>query len=233
MSRLSAVIKKTFFKEFQPSPPSPKKNGIAKIIKKWNLENWDVRRLANFRTICIVSTCVAIVAIFSISGIVQFNRFKESLAIVNARKADLEKEFRRRDNLIPNIDRLTEKYSNYEETVFKCISASRESFGRSHVEAAFDPAGKELEKSLSEMIALSEQYPNLKSAQSIQSLMAEIITTETRIAKAKKGYNDVSEDYNQLIETFPGNIYATIFGFEDTGYSGIESSKEANSVSSK
>ncbi|MBF0410773.1 MAG: LemA family protein [Candidatus Riflebacteria bacterium] len=120
--------------------------------------------------------------------------------------------------MIPNINRLTRKYSDYEEKIFKYISASRESFGRTTFEEALKNSGE----SCSEMIALAEQYPNLKSVQSVQALINEIITTENRIVDAKIKFNEVSDDFNQMIELFPGNLFASILGFSEVEYSGIE-----------
>ena len=79
-----------------------------------------------------------------------------------------------------------------------------------------------LEKAMSGLIALAEQYPDLKATQSFEALINEVSDTEDRIAKAKQEYNAASERYNQYQTTFPGNVFAFIYRFKSLPYIGLE-----------
>ena len=83
-------------------------------------------------------------------------------------------------------------------------------------------AGSELEKTLSRLIALAEEYPDLKATQSIQDLIKEAANTENRIADAKEEYNKAAEVYNQYRSIFPGNMFAFIYRFEALPYIGLK-----------
>ncbi|MHC4655788.1 MAG: LemA family protein, partial [Planctomycetota bacterium] len=79
-----------------------------------------------------------------------------------------------------------------------------------------------LEKTLSRLVALAEEYPDLKATQSIQDLIKEASNTEDRIADAKKEYNKECEVYNQYLSVFPGNVFAFVYRFKTLPYIGLE-----------
>jgi LemA protein len=140
-----------------------------------------------------------------------------------ARWADVEREYQRRENLIPNLVYAVSKYASYEQGVFKYVSDAREALKtiRSS-ETSGTQVSSLLEKTLSRLVALAEEYPDLKATQSIQDLIAEAANTENRIADAKKEYNHECEIYNQYQSVFPGNVFAFIYRFKPLPYIGLE-----------
>lgn len=130
-------------------------------------------------------------------------------------------ELKRRDNLIPNLVMTAKRYSTHEGAVFRHVSDAREMLTRAGSVKDKIKAANELDMALSRLLAIFEQYPDLKAIQSIQDLIKELSNTENRIADEKSKYNDVVREFNQLRHTFPTNILGSIFGFnEDLPYIG-------------
>ena len=227
MSRIGAIVKRLYGEDVKSSAnvnkagagmnerPGGKKNKLATFKKA----------LGSRRTaVWAIRIAVVLVALFILAeGIFQFNRLNSWHVVVSARRADLKREFQRRENLIPNLVFAVSKYAVYEQGVFKYVSDAREALKtiRSS-KTTGTQASNVLEKTLSRLIALAEQYPDLKATQSIQDLIAEAANTENRIADAKKEYNHECEIYNQYRSIFPGNVFAFIYRFKPLPYIGLE-----------
>jgi len=105
------------------------------------------------------------------------------------------------------------KYAFHEEEVFKHVSDAREMFIRAKDVKEKMQAAAKLDAALSKLLAVVEQYPDLKATESIQDLIKELSNTENRIAEQKGKYNEVARIYNQLLTTFPTNILGRVYGF--------------------
>jgi len=166
---------------------------------------------------------VVAVLVAVLEAVYQFNQLTSWYTIVAARRADVDRELRRRENLIPNLVYAAGRYAVYERAVFKYVSDAREMLKMIQnsqapkVEATGDLAG-----ALSRLVALAEEYPDLKSSRSIQDLMDEATNTEDRITEAKKEYNKAAEIYNQYRTIVPGNLFAFLFRFEPAVYIGLD-----------
>ncbi|MHC4396153.1 MAG: LemA family protein [Planctomycetota bacterium] len=174
--------------------------------------------------IWIVKIVVVLVILFiAAESIFQFNRFAAWQTKVMARQADVEREYQRRQNLIPNLVYAVSRYAAYEQGVFKYVSDAREALKtiRSSETSGSQVSGL-LEKTLSRLVALAEEYPDLKATQSIQDLIKEAANTEDRIADAKKEYNKDCEVFNQYLSVFPGNVFAFIYRYKPLPYIGLE-----------
>jgi LemA protein len=183
------------------------------------------KALGNRQTL--IWTIRVIVILFALfiaaESIFQFNRFASWQTKVAARQADVEREYQRRENLIPNLVFAVSKYAAYEQGVFKYVSDAREALKM--IRSSQTPgiqASSLLEKTLSRLVALAEEYPDLKATQSIQDLIKEASNTEDRIADAKKEYNKECEVYNQYLSVFPGNVFAFVYRFKTLPYIGLE-----------
>jgi LemA protein len=140
-----------------------------------------------------------------------------------SRQADVEREYQRRENLIPNLVFAVSKYATYEKGVFKDISDARSELMKiQSSEISQSQVNSLLEKALSRLVAWAEEYPDLKATQSVQDLIKEASNTEDRIADAKKEYNKECEVYNQYLSVFPGNVFAFIYRFKLLPYIGLE-----------
>jgi LemA protein len=228
MSRIGTVVRRLYGEELKSdankkvvgtADERPRSKGKRRKLTAFK------NALSNRRTVVwVIRIAVILVALFILAeGVFQYNRLTSWHVVVSARRADFERELQRRENLIPNLVFAVSKYAAYEQGVFKYVSDAREALKtiRSS-ETSRTQANSVLEKTLSRLIALAEQYPDLKATQSIQDLIAEAANTENRIADAKQKYNKACESYNQYRTIFPGNVFAFIYRFEALAYIGLE-----------
>ncbi len=227
MSRIGAIVRRLYAEELKPATnannaggtmderPSRKKRrftAIKEALASQRKVVWGIRIV------------VVLVVLFILAeGIFQFNRLTSWQVVVAARRADLEREFQRRENLIPNLVFAVSKYVAYEQGVFKYVSDAREALKT--IRSSSTPrtqASSVLEQTLSRLVALAEEYPDLKATQSVQDLLREAANTEDRIADAKGKYNEASETYNQYRTVFPGNVFAFIYRFKELPFIGVE-----------
>ncbi len=107
--------------------------------------------------------------------------------------------------------------------MFKDVSEARSELMKiQNSEISQNQISSVLEKALSRLVALAEEYPDLKATQSVQDLIKEASNTEDRIAEAKGKYNEECEIYNQYLSIFPGNVFAFIYRYRSLPYIGLE-----------
>jgi LemA protein len=138
----------------------------------------------------------------------------------------------RRADLIPNLVETVKGYAKQEQTVFDDIAKAR-----SALLSAGNPAGKiaannQLDGALGRLLALSENYPQLKSNENFLRLQDELAGTENRIAVERKRYNDTLQDYNTYVQQFPASLFASWAGFKpnDAYFKATEGSREVPKV---
>jgi LemA protein len=138
----------------------------------------------------------------------------------------------RRADLIPNLVETVKGYAKQEQTVFDDIAKAR-----SALLSAGNPAGKiaannQLDGALGRLLALSENYPQLKSNENFLRLQDELAGTENRIAVERKRYNDTLQDYNTYVQQFPASVFAGWAGFKpnDAYFKATEGSREVPKV---
>jgi len=138
----------------------------------------------------------------------------------------------RRADLIPNLVATVKGYATHEEKVFDDIANAR-----SALLNARDPSGKiqangQLDGALGRLLAISENYPNLKADQNFLSLQAQLEGSENRIAVERRRYNETLRDYNTFIRQFPNSIWAGIAGFQPNNayFEASEGSRQAPTV---
>lgn len=222
MSRIGNVVRRLYGQELSPGAGArigtpnkttgPKKNKI-KTIKK---------ALGNRRTAvwCVRIVIAVAVLVLVAEAVFQFNRLASWRTVVWARRADVDRELKRRENLIPNVVSVVSRYAAYEQEVFKYVSDARETLKKIRGSRQAGTSNV-LEQTLSKLVALAEQYPDLKATQSAQDLIKEAANTENRIADAKEKYNKACEIYNQYISIFPGNFFAFIYHHKNIPYIGL------------
>ena len=231
MSRIGAIVKRLYGEDVKSSTnvnkagagmnerPNRKKIKLATFKKALGS-----RRTAVW-TIRIVVILVVLVIIAE--SVFQYNRLTSWNTVVIARRADVDREYQRRKNLIPNIASAVSRYAAYEQGVFKQVSEVRTELKKVRTsDASSAQISNVLEKALSGLIALAEEYPDLKATNSIQDLIAEVSNTEDRIADSKKEYNAKCEIYNQYISIFPGNFFAFVYRYKLHPYIGLEEDAE-------
>lgn len=132
---------------------------------------------------------------------------------VNAAWSEVDVNLERRADLIPNLVQTVKGYAAQEQTVFGDIANARAALLSAH-----DPAGKiaannQLDGALGRLLAIVENYPQLKSNENFLRLQDELAGTENRIAVARRNYNQALQDYNTYIGLFPNYIFASRAGF--------------------
>lgn len=211
MNGIGRVIKFLYQKEIE----ALKKRGNKKL-KKIKLALSEIKRFFSehpaLSKILKVSLCIITIVVISLL-IHFYNNFARIATRARFLYAELGKEIRRRENLLPNLFIAIENYLKHEQEVFRYVSDSRELFTEMEATVQRIRAGGELSSSLSRLLALVEQYPDLKATQSVQDLIKELINTENRIAEGKAKYNDVAREFNQMFTMFPTNILGKIYGY--------------------
>src|SRR3954465_15513333 len=157
---------------------------------------------------------VAAIAILTLSGC-SYNRFVSQEETVKAQWSEVENQLQRRNDLIPNLVETVKGYAAHEEGVFKEIADAR-----SRLLAAKSPedtiaAANQQTSALGRLLAISENYPQLRANEQFNRLMDELSGTENRIAVARMRYNEAVQQYNTSRRQFPANLTAKMFSFKD------------------
>ena len=146
---------------------------------------------------------------------------------VNTAWANVESQYQRRADLIPNLVNTVKGYADFEQETLTKVIEARSKATSITVDPTnltpeklqqFQAAQGELSTALGRLLVVAERYPDLKANQNFLDLQAQLEGTENRIQVARQRFNEVVNDYNSSIRRFPGNIVAGISGFERKGY---------------
>ena len=147
----------------------------------------------------------------------------------------VENQYQRRSDLIPNLVATVKGYAEHESQVFESVVEARAKATQITIDptnaspeqlAAFQNAQGELSQALGRLLAVAENYPDLKANENFRDLQSQLEGTENRIAVARNAYNEAAQQFNVLIRKFPNNIVAGMFGFEKKPY--FEAEEGAN-----
>ena len=156
-----------------------------------------------------------------------YNDLVEEQEEVNQAWAEVENQYQRRSDLIPNLVNTVKGYAAHEENTLTQVVEARSNASSVTIQAEdlteenlakFQAAQDELSRGLGRLMAVAESYPDLKANQNFQELQAQLEGTENRIAVARRNYNEEAQEYNAEIRKFPTLIYAGWFGFEKKPY---------------
>src|ERR1700704_3565771 len=144
-----------------------------------------------------------------------YNRFVGQEEAIKAQWAQVENQLQRRNDLIPNLVETVKGYAAHEEGVFKDVADSRARLlGAKSPEETIQAANQQT-GALGRLLAIAENYPQLKANEQFNRLMDELSGTENRIAVERMRYNERIQEYNTSRRQFPANITAKIFGFKE------------------
>lgn len=159
---------------------------------------------------------LVLLAIFGIGGCGIYNAINTKDEAVNAQWHQVENQYQRRLDLIPNLVASVSKYADYESSTLKAVTDARANATKVTIDPAnmdaeqlkkFQETQAALSQSLGRLLAISENYPDLKANQNFLSLQAQLEGTENRIATERMRFNDMVQDYNTYIRTFPRNLF--------------------------
>ncbi|MFT5359555.1 MAG: LemA protein [Candidatus Paceibacteria bacterium] len=178
---------------------------------------------------------VAIVFIGVLWFVGGYNSFVRLRTRAEEAWADIDVQLKRRYDLIPNLINTVKGYAAHEEGVFTKVTEARAAATQMHVEvgdmtpeAMKAMAGAEagLTQSLGKLLAISENYPDLKANDNFKELQRELSDTENKIQASRRFYNANVRDLNMKIEMFPSNIIAGMFSFAKREFFDLEDNQE-------
>ena len=132
---------------------------------------------------------------------------------VKEKWANVQSAYQRRADLIPNLVATVKQYTSYEGSILTEITEARASVGRASTPAELSAAGSSLDSSLSRLLVVMENYPNLKANENYLSLQDELAGTENRIKVERDNFNQAVKVFNTKVRRFPTNEVANMFGF--------------------
>lgn len=163
----------------------------------------------------IVIIILVLIALFAFGQYVSVrNTLVTKNEAVKASWSQVDIVLQRRADLIPNLVQTVKGYAQQEQTVFGDIANARARLLSANTPSEKIAANGQLDGALGRLLALSENYPQLKSNENFLRLQDELSGTENRIAVERKRYNDTLQDYNTYIQHFPNNIFAGWAGFK-------------------
>jgi LemA protein len=165
-----------------------------------------------------VGAVVVVGIIIAVSLIGMYNGLVTKSQAIDAQWAQVETQYQRRFDLIPNLVNSVKGIMKQEQTVFDAIAQARTQYGSATTVDAKAAAAGQVESALGRLLAIVENYPELKSSQNVTALMDELSGTENRISVERRRYNDLVREYNTKIKTFPTNMLAGMFGFTEKQY---------------
>ena len=133
------------------------------------------------------------------------NRIKNSLAQINV-------QLKRRADLIPNLIETVKGFAKHETSAIKAVTDARKALVSAKGIENKVKANNQLEGALKTIFAIAEGYPDLKANTNFLELQRELAATEDRVAYSRQFYNDSILSYNNIVQKFPGNIFASMFG---------------------
>ena len=170
---------------------------------------------------------VGLLLIF-VAGVVIYNRLIRSRNRVSTAWSDIDVHLQRRHDLIPRLVTAVDQYSRYENATLEAVTALRTESIRTVDVGAKGKLEEKISAGLDRIIALAENYPDLKANENFLSLQRELVETEDYLQFARRYYNGSVRDYNTLIETVPNNFVAGSFRFKQKDYFQKSSDDAAN-----
>ena len=170
---------------------------------------------------------IAIVAIAAIWGISTYNGLVKMDEGVNTAWSNVENQYQRRADLIPNLVNTVKGYAAHEKETLEAVMSARSKATQMTIDAdnltpeklqEYQKAQGEIGSALGRLLAITENYPDLKANENFRELQAQLEGTENRITVERRNFNEVARSYNTAIRTFPRTIIAGMFGFDKRPY---------------
>ena len=177
----------------------------------------------------------SVVAILVIWAVSVYNGLVTMDENVTGQWANVETQYQRRADLIPNLVNTVKGYATHEKETLEGVVAARSQATQIKVDAEdltpeklaeYQKAQGAVTSALGKLLAITENYPDLKANQNFLELQAQLEGTENRINVARKNFNDAAQAYNTNIRRFPKNIFAGMFGFDKKAYFEAEEGSE-------
>jgi LemA protein len=165
-----------------------------------------------------------------------YNSFQQYDEQIKSSWSEVLNQYQRRADLIPNLVKTVQGYASHEKEVFENVTKARAQVGTVQLTADalndenamknFQESQAAVTSALSRLLAVAENYPQLKADGSFRDLQAQLEGTENRITVARKRYIDAVQEYNVLTRSFPSNLTAKIFGYSPKANFSVANEKE-------
>ena len=171
-----------------------------------------------------------VLLIIVIALIATYNNLVTARQKVKNGWSQIDVQLQRRFDLIPNLVESVKGYMSHETSVLEKITELRTSWANAKSVSEKMDINNQLSETLKTIMAVSENYPDLKANENFIALQGEISNTENKISYSRQFYNDTVTRYNTMIETFPSNIVASLFHFESEKLFEVDSSEARKNV---
>ena len=158
---------------------------------------------------------LAVIGMAAATSGCSYNRFVTQEEAVKTQWAQVENQLQRRNDLIPNLVESTKGFAQQERDVFTAIADSRARLAGAQTTEQKIQAANEQTSALARLLVVVENYPQLRSSETFARLMDELAGTENRISTERGRYNERVQEYNTARRSFPANVTAGIFGFQE------------------
>lgn len=178
---------------------------------------------------------IAVIAIVAIWGVSAYNGLVKMDESVNTAWSNVENQYQRRADLIPNLVNTVKGYAAHEKETFEAVVSARSKATQMTIDPEnltpeklqqYQKAQGEIGAALGRLLAITENYPELKANENFKELQAQLEGTENRISVERRNFNEMARTYNTSIRTFPKSILAGMFGFDKRPY--FEAEEGAN-----
>ena len=177
--------------------------------------------------VIVVLVIIALIVIWVISV---YNNLVKSRQKVKNSWSQIEVQLQRRFDLIPNLVEAVKGYMGHEKEVLEKVTALRTSWANANDSSEKVKIDNELSGALKTIMAVSENYPDLKANQNFADLQENLKETENKISFSRQFYNDSVTIYNTKLEVFPSNIIGNMFGFKPEALFNVSSEDARNNV---
>ena len=178
---------------------------------------------------------IVVIVLVALWGILSYNGLVGMDENVSNQWANVETQYQRRSDLIPNLVNTVKGYAKHESQTLEAVMAARSQATQVKIDpsnctpqqlAAYQKAQGDVTTALGKLLAITENYPDLKANQNFLELQSQLEGMENRINVARKDFNDSAKEYNTSLRRFPRNIIASMFGFEKRNYFEAEAGAE-------
>ena len=178
---------------------------------------------------------IVVVVLLALLGSSSYNSMVDQQEGVTKAWSNVENQYQRRSDLIPNLVNTVKGYAKHEQGTLEGVVAARSKATQITIDPekltpeklqAYQKAQGDVTTALGKLLAITENYPDLKANQNFLELQAQLEGTENRIAVERGRFNELAKEYNAYIRKFPKNIFAGMFGFEKKPYFEAEAGAE-------
>jgi LemA protein len=179
---------------------------------------------------------IIIIILLAVWGVRSYNGLVDEQESVNQAWAQVENQYQRRADLVPNLVNTVKGAANFEQETLTQVTQARQQVNNIQIKASdlddpqkmqqFQQAQGQLSGALSRLLATAEDYPELRATARFGDLQTQLEGTENRISTERGRFNEAAQSYNTSVRRFPTNIFAGLFGFDEKAYFEAEQGTE-------